>query len=43
LPQGKNVLDKINEKVAQILSGEQKMKWKEMTGKPASKKLLAKI
>jgi hypothetical protein len=40
---GKNVLDKINEKVAQILSGEQKMKWKEMTGKPASKKLLAKI
>ena len=40
---GKNVLAKINEKVAQILSDEQKMKWKEMTGKPASKELLAKI
>ena len=40
---GKNVLDKINEKVAQILSDEQKKKWKEMIGKPASEKLLDKI
>ena len=40
---GKNVLDKINEKVAQILSDEQKKKWKEMIGKPASKELLDKI
>jgi hypothetical protein len=41
--EGKNVLDKINEKVAQILSEEQKKKWKEMIGKPASKELLGKI
>lgn len=40
---GKNVLDKINEKVAQILSDEQKKKWKEMIGKPASEELLDKI
>ena len=33
---GKNVHDKINEKVAQILSDEQKKKWKEMIGKPPS-------
>lgn len=40
---GKNVLDKINEKVAQILSDEQKRKWKKIIGKPASKELLDKI
>jgi hypothetical protein len=40
---GKDVLGKINEKVAQILSDEQKEKWKEMIGEPASKELLDKI
>jgi hypothetical protein len=40
---GKNVLDKINEKVARILSDEQRKKWKEMIGKPARKELLDKI
>jgi hypothetical protein len=34
---GKNVDDKINKIVAQILTDEQKKKWKEMIGKPASK------
>ena len=34
---GKNVDDKIKKIVAQILTDEQKKKWKEMIGKPASK------
>ena len=40
---GRNVHDKITDEVAQILSDEQKKKWKEMIGKPASKELLAKL
>jgi hypothetical protein len=40
---GKNVHDKVTEKVAEILSDEQKKKWKEMIGEPASKELLTQL
>jgi hypothetical protein len=37
------LLTKVNEKVAAVLTDEQKSKWKELQGKPAGKELLAKI